>query len=67
MVQNWARYYVKYYGHNVEPIHIFLSGSGGAGKSHLLKVIHNTISKTLVCHCKNLEKPRSSYLDLQEY
>ena len=52
MVQNCARDYVKYYGHNVEPIHIFLSGSGGAGKSHLLKVIYNTISKTLVCHLK---------------
>ena len=58
VVHTWARDYVKYDGHNVEPIHIFLSGSGGTGKSHLVKVIYNAISKTLLCHCKDLENPR---------
>ena len=43
-------------GHNVEPIHIFLSGSGGTGKSKLVKVIYN--AKTLLYHCKDPEKPR---------
>ena len=58
MVHAWAKEYIKYEGHNVEPIHIFLSGSGGAGKSHLVKVIYNAISKTWLYHCKDPEKPR---------
>ena len=58
MVETWAKDYVKYDGHNVEPIHIFLSGSGGTVKSHLVKVICNAISKTLLYHCKDPEKPR---------
>ena len=37
---------------------IFLSGSGGTCKSHLVKVIYNAISKTLLYHCKYPEKPR---------
>ena len=44
--------------HDVEPVHIFLSGSGGTGKSHLVKVIYSAISKTLLYHCKDTEKPR---------
>ena len=37
-------------------MHIFLSGSGGTGKYHLVTVIYNTISKTLLYHYKDLEK-----------
>ena len=58
VVHTWAKSYVKYDGHDVEPVHIFLSGSGGTGKSHLVKVIYNAISKTLLYHCKHPEKPR---------
>ena len=58
MVHTWVRDYVKNDGHNVVPIHIFISGSGGTGKSHLLKVIYNVISKILLRHCKDPEKPR---------
>ena len=29
MVHTWAKDYVKYNGHNTEPIHVFLSGIGG--------------------------------------
>ena len=36
----WPKDHVKYDGHNLEPVHIFLSGKGGTGKSHLLKVIY---------------------------
>ena len=46
MVLSWAKEYVKYDSH--EPVHIFISGSGRTGKSHLIKVIHNVISKTLL-------------------
>ena len=31
----------------IVPVHIFLSGSGEKGTSHLVKVIYNSISKTL--------------------
>ena len=37
-------------------MHIFLSGSGGTYKSHLVKLIDITISKTLFYHCKDPEK-----------
>ena len=53
-----AKNNVKYDGDDVEPLYIFLSGSGGTGKSHLVKVIYNAITKTLFYHCKEPEKPR---------
>ena len=58
VVHSWVKDYLKYDGHNVEGIYVFLSGSGGTGKSHLVKVIYNIISKTLLYHCKDPEKPR---------
>ena len=57
-IHAWAKDYVKHDGLNVESIHIFLSGRGGTGKSHFGKVIYNVISKTLLHHYKNPEKPR---------
>ena len=38
VVHTWAKIYVTYDIHNVEPIHIFLSGSGGTGKSHFKNI-----------------------------
>ena len=58
MVHTWAKDYVIYDAHNAEPIHVFFSGSGGTGKSHLVKVIYNAISKTLLYICKDPEEPR---------
>ena len=58
MLHTWAKDYVKYDWINVEPVHKFLSGSEGAGKSHLVKVIYKAISKTCLYHCKYPEKPR---------
>ena len=49
-------------GQDGEPVHIVLSGSGGIGKSHLVKLIYNAISKTLLYHCKDPEKPRVLFL-----
>ena len=46
------------YGHDVKPVHIFLSDSGGRGKSHLVKVIYSAISKTLLYHYKNSDRLR---------
>ena len=58
MVHTWAKYYVKYDGHYVESVHIFLSGSEWTSKSPLVKVIYNGISKILLYYCVEPEKPR---------
>ena len=58
----WAKDNVKYDGNNVEPIHIIRSGSGGTGKSHLMKVIYSNISKTLLYHYNDPEKLRVNLL-----
>ena len=63
MVHTWAKNYVEYDVHGFEPVYIFLSGSGGAGKSHLVKLIYSTISKTLLYNFKYLEKPRVILLE----
>ena len=39
VVHTWAKNFVKCDGKDVEPVHIFLSGSGATGKSHLVKAI----------------------------
>ena len=58
VVHTWAKNFRKYDGHDVKPVHIFLSGSERTGKSHLMKVMYNAISKTLPYHCKDPEKPK---------
>ena len=52
-----AKDYVKYDGQPVEPVHIFLSGNGGTGEYRLVKVVYNVISKTLLYHSEDPEKP----------
>ena len=46
IVHNWAKEYAKHKGVNVKPVQIFLSGSGGIFKSHLVKTIYKAVSKT---------------------
>ena len=58
MVHVLGKQYLKYDGHDVEPFYIFFLGSGGTGKYHLVEVLHNPKSKTLLYHCKHPEKPR---------
>ena len=41
----------------------FLSCCGGTSKCHLVKVIHNAMSKTFLYHCKDPEKPRVILLE----
>ena len=38
--------------------YFFQVGSECTGKSHLVKVIYNTILKAMLCHCKDPEKPQ---------
>ena len=42
----------------IKPFHLFLSGSAGVGKSHLVKKIHLAVSKLLRYHGTSREKPR---------
>ena len=58
VVHTWAKDYELYAGHDVVPMHIFLSGSRWTGKFYFLKVMYNAISKILLYHCKVLKKPK---------
>ena len=39
VVHTWSKDYVKYDKHDVELVYIFLSGSGGTGKSRLVNIM----------------------------
>ena len=41
----------------VDTIRILLSGSGGTGKSYLIKTIYQAVSKKLLYHAKDPKKP----------
>ena len=59
-VHTWAnKYYLKHDGYDVKPVHIFLSGREDTGKSHVVKVINNAISKTLLYHSQEFEEARA--------
>ena len=61
VIHKWAKEYVKYNRHNIEPVHMpnRLSSTGSTGKSHVVKtiydieIVYKTISKTLLYHCKD--------------
>ena len=42
---------------NVEPVYLFITGGGGAGKSHSIKTIFHTIVKTYSNAPTNPGKP----------
>ena len=60
VINKWAREYVKHssclLNESISPLHLFITGSGGCGKSHLIKTVYNSLLKILTS--KNLDKPR---------
>ena len=63
VVNKWARDYVKYSTFNtpassVSPLHLFITGNGGCGKSYLVKTIFHSLKKTLCYNAKDAEKER---------
>ena len=66
VVHKWAKDCVRYDGHDIQPVHVFVSCSKSKGKSYLVKAVNNIISKRLLYHCKDHEKTRVfwTYRDL---
>ena len=60
IVQSWAKTYVKNMSVQlqlpIEPLHIFLTGNAGCGKSFLMKLLYHSLTKTFAC--ANVEKPK---------
>ena len=61
-INNWAKLYVKVKSGTTKnqstPSHLFLSGSGGRDKSHLIHAIFHTVSKVFLYRSDDLIKPR---------
>ena len=62
VIFTWAKRFVQNRNacivENVDPFHIFLTGGGGCGKSHLIKCVYHSVTKLLNYHFSELEKPK---------
>ena len=51
VINKWARDYIKNKSsvlHNdISPLYLFVTGSGGCGKSHRIKTVYHSLTKTL--------------------
>ena len=60
VINKWARDFIKkrscVVNTDVPPIHLFITGSGGYGKSHLIKPVYHSLTKTLCS--KESDKPK---------
>ena len=62
VLHQWARNYVKNVSSKknlqINPVHIFLSGSGSTGNSQLVKTIYQVVSTELLFHSKEPDNSR---------
>ena len=62
IVHSWAKQYVKSRSalsrQNLEPLYIFLTGNAGCGKSFLMKVLYQSLTKTLSYGSVSVDKPK---------
>ena len=62
IVHNWAKQNVKSRSalsrQNLEPLYIFLTGNAGCGKSFLMKVLYQSLTKTLSYGNVSVDKPK---------
>ena len=62
IVHSWAKQYVKSRSalsrQNLEPLYIFLTGSAECGKSFLMKVLYQSLTKTLSYGNVSVDKPK---------
>ena len=62
VVMNWARNHVKHLScaqkKQIDPLHLFITGDGGCGKSHLAKTVFQALSKILSYHAGDPEKAK---------
>ena len=61
-VHSWARNFVKSRSskirHEVEPVHLFITGGRGCGKSNLLRAIYQAVTKSFMYNGGDPDKPR---------
>ena len=66
VLNQWAKNYAKNISSTknlqINPVHLFLSGSRAIGKSHLIKTIYQVVSKELLYHSNEPDKPRVLFL-----
>ena len=62
IVHDWAKRSVKNLSSKstcvIEPLHIFVTGNAGCGKSFLTKVLYQSLTKTFSCRNPELDKPK---------
>ena len=62
IIHGWAKDFMKNLSSKapktILPFNLFLTGSGGCGKSHLIKTIYHSITKLLLFHGGNPDKIR---------
>ena len=60
-IYNWAKSHVKVKcatpSKQLTPFHLFLSGSGGCGKSHLIKTVFHAVNKVFLYQSGDPAKP----------